>query len=136
MDYRQTTIEELAAAGEEKFDVITCLEMLEHVPDPGSVIASCASLLKPGGHLFVSTINRNPKSYLFAIIGAEYILNLLPRGTHDYDKLLKPSEIAAMIRAADLSLTDITGMTYNPITDVYKLGRDTSVNYLAHATLS
>ena len=107
--------------------------MLEHVPDPSSVINACHTLLKPGGQLFLSTINRNPKSYLFAIIGAEYVLQLLPRGTHDFDKFIKPSELASAIRAESLDLKDICGMTYNPITQVYKLGRDTDVNYLMHA---
>ncbi len=133
VDYELTTIEELAEQDVEPFDVITCLEMLEHVPDPTSVIRQCRKLLKDDGHLFLSTINRNPKSYLFAIVGAEYILNLLPRGTHDYDKLIKPSELVAGCREAGFSVEDITGMTYNPITQVYKLGRDIDVNYLAWA---
>ena len=107
--------------------------MLEHVPDPASVIEACHRLLKPGGHLFVSTINRNPKSYLFAIIGAEYVLRLLPRGTHDFKKFIKPSELAQVMRQQDFSLKDICGMTYNPLTDQYKLESDTDVNYLMHA---
>ncbi len=133
-EYALTTIEELAATQPEPFDVITCLEMLEHVPDPASVIATCRQLLKPDGHLFLSTINRNPKSYLFAIVGAEYILNLLPRGTHDYDKLIKPAELVNWCRDAGLEVHDLTGMTYNPITRTYKLGNDVDVNYMAHAT--
>ena len=116
-----------------KFDVITCLEMLEHVPDPGSVIHACRQLLADDGHLFLSTINRNPKSWLFAIVGAEYVLNLLPRGTHSYDKLIKPAEIAAACRAAGLEVLNLTGMTYNPITRVYRLSQDIDVNYLAWA---
>ena len=131
-EYELTTIEELGATSPEPFDVITCLEMLEHVPDPGSVIASCNNLLKNDGHLFLSTINRNPKSYLFAVIGAEYILNMVPKGTHDYDKLITPSELAGFCRSADLRVEDLTGMTYNPITQAYKLSKDVDVNYLVH----
>ena len=107
--------------------------MLEHVPDPASVISACRQLLKPNGHLFLSTINRNPKAYLFAILGGEYLLKLLPAGTHDYQKFIKPSELAKAIRAENLCLKDITGMTYNPLTKVYRLGPDTDVNYLLHA---
>ena len=131
--YELTTVEELAATSPEPFDVITCLEMLEHVPDPASVIRACRMLLKDDGHLFLATINRNPRAYLSAIVGAEYILNLLPRGTHDYDKLIKPAELAAFCRQADLDIKDFTGMTYNPITKRYKPGRDVGVNYLAYA---
>jgi 2-polyprenyl-6-hydroxyphenyl methylase / 3-demethylubiquinone-9 3-methyltransferase len=111
---------------------VTCLEMLEHVPDPASVIAACAKLVKPNGHIFFSTINRNPKAYLFAVIGAEYVLNMLPKGTHDYEKFIKPSELASWARAVGLSLQDQVGMSYNPITQHYSLGSDTSVNYLMH----
>ena len=131
--YELTTVEELAATSPEPFDVITCLEMLEHVPDPASVIRACRMLLKDDGHLFLATINRNTRAYLSAIVGAEYILNLLPRGTHDYDKLIKPAELAAFCRQADLDIKDFTGMTYNPITKRYKPGRDVGVNYLAYA---
>ena len=133
IDYQQITAEALALQYPGKFDVITCLEMLEHVPDPASVISACRQLLKPNGHLFLSTINRNPKAYLFAILGGEYLLKLLPAGTHDYQKFIKPSELAKAIRAENLCLKDITGMTYNPLTKVYRLGPDTDVNYLLHA---
>ena len=133
VDYRLMTIEELAAEDPEPFDVITCLEMLEHVPDPGSVISTCRGLLKDDGHLFMSTINRNPKSYLFAVVGAEYVLRLLPRGTHDYAKLIRPSELGAWCRAAGFTILDFTGMTYNPVTRIYRLGDDIDVNYLAWA---
>jgi 2-polyprenyl-6-hydroxyphenyl methylase/3-demethylubiquinone-9 3-methyltransferase len=131
-EYELTTIEELEATSPESFDVITCLEMLEHVPDPRSVILSCSKLLKNDGHLFLSTINRNPKSYLFAVIGAEYILNMVPKGTHDYNKLITPSELAGFCRSADLRVEDLTGMTYNPIMQAYKLSNDVDVNYLVH----
>lgn len=133
VDYRRTTAEQLAAEHASAFDAVTCMEMLEHVPDPASVIAACARLVKPGGHVFFSTINRNPKSYLFAIIGAEYVLNLLPKGTHDFRKFIRPSELEAWIRAAGLELQELTGMSYNPLTRRYSLGRDIDVNYLAHA---
>jgi len=134
VDYLQTTAEQLAEKQTEQFDVVTCLEMLEHVPSPASVIKACAKLAKPGGHLFFSTINRNPKSYLMAVLGAEYILQMLPKGTHEYGKFIKPSELAASIRAAELDLEDITGMTYNPLTKKYKFGKDVDVNYIVHVT--
>lgn len=130
VDYRKIAVETLAAEQPAHFDVVTCLEMLEHVPDPASVIAACAQLVKPGGWVFFSTLNRNPKSYLFAIIGAEYVLNMLPRGTHDYAKFLKPSELAQYCRNARLDLVDLIGMSYNPISKVYSLGKDTDVNYI------
>ncbi len=116
-----------------QYDVVTCLEMLEHVPDPASVVSACARLLKPGGHLFVSTINRNPKSFLFAIVGAEYVLGMLPKGTHEWRKFIRPSEMSNYLRQAKLEIRELTGMTYNPLTKVYRLGRDVDVNYLMHA---
>lgn len=130
VDYRKITVETLAKQQPHHFDIVTCMEMLEHVPDPASVIQACADLTKPGGWVFFSTINRNPKSYLYAIIGAEYILKLLPRGTHEYAKFLKPSELARMARNAGLSDAKIIGMTYNPLTKVYALESDTDVNYI------
>ena len=130
VDYRKVAVETLAEEQPASFDIVTCLEMLEHVPDPQSVIASCAKLVKPGGHVFFSTLNRNPKSYLFAIIGAEYMLNMLPRGTHDYAKFIKPSELAQYCRNAGLDVADLTGMSYNPLAKSYSLGKDSSVNYL------
>ncbi len=130
VEYRKIAVEELAAEQPERYDVITCMEMLEHVPNPASTVHACAQLVKPGGHVFFSTLNRNPKSYLFAVIGAEYVLNLLPRGTHDYAKFIKPSELAQYCRNAGLSVTDLIGMTYNPLSKVYALGHDTDVNYM------
>jgi 2-polyprenyl-6-hydroxyphenyl methylase / 3-demethylubiquinone-9 3-methyltransferase len=109
---------------------VTCMEMLEHVPDPAATIAACSQMVKPGGWVFFSTINRNPKSFLFAIVGAEYVLRILPKGTHEYSKFIKPSELANAARDADLTLKEMLGMSYNPITQVYSLGKDTSVNYL------
>jgi 2-polyprenyl-6-hydroxyphenyl methylase/3-demethylubiquinone-9 3-methyltransferase len=133
INYRRITAEELAEEQKGHYDIITCLEMLEHVPDPSQVIQACADLVKPGGDVYFSTINRNPKAYMFAIIGAEYLLQLLPKGTHEYAKFIKPSEIAQWSRHADLEWQEITGMTYNPITKNYKLNsRDVSVNYLVH----
>jgi 2-polyprenyl-6-hydroxyphenyl methylase/3-demethylubiquinone-9 3-methyltransferase len=131
IDYRQTTAEQLARTQPESFDVVTCLEMLEHVPDPAAVITACKHLIKEDGRVFLSTINRNPKAYLFAVIGAEYVLNLLPQGTHEYSKFIRPAEMAAWARHNGLHLADLTGMTYNPLTREYRLGRDVSVNYLA-----
>jgi len=131
VDYRQSTAEQLADKMPKSFDVITCMEMLEHVPDPGSVIAACASLVKPGGQLFFSTINRTPKAYLFAIVGAEYLLQLLPKGTHEYSKFITPSELDNWARAAELEAQNITGMSYNPLTHQYSIGDDIDVNYLA-----
>ena len=130
VDYRKIAVEDLAEEKAGFFDVVTCMEMLEHVPDPASTVRACTQLVKPGGHVFFSTINRNPKSYLFAVIGAEYLLNLLPRGTHDYAKFIKPSELAQFCRNAGLNVTEIIGMSYNPMSKVYSLGKDTSVNYL------
>lgn len=133
VDYHRATAEEFADKYPEVFDIVTCMEMLEHVPDPARVVEACARLVKPGGHVFFSTINRNPKSYLFAIIGAEYVLRLLPKGTHDYSKFIRPSELAAWTRRAGLKAREIIGMTYNPFTQTYSLGSDISVNYLIHA---
>ena len=133
VDYRLVSAEALAGEMPGAFDVVTCMEMLEHVPDPASVVAACARLVRPGGWVFFSTINRNPKSFLFAIVGAEHVLRLLPRGTHEYRKLIRPSELAAACRAAGLEVTDLTGMTYNPFTKTYALGRDVDVNYLLGA---
>jgi len=133
VSYRHVAVEELARSEPGTFDVVTCMEVLEHVPDPARQILACAQLLKPGGHAFFATINRSPKSFLFAIVGAEYILRLLPRGTHEYAKLIKPSELSAMCRQAQLNVTELIGMTYNPITGVYALAADTDVNYILYA---
>ncbi|MGE5096585.1 MAG: bifunctional 2-polyprenyl-6-hydroxyphenol methylase/3-demethylubiquinol 3-O-methyltransferase UbiG [Betaproteobacteria bacterium] len=130
VEYRHIAAETLAEESPESFDVVTCMEMLEHVPDPASVVRACARLVRPGGWVFFSTINRNPKSFLFAIVGAEYVLRLLPRGTHEFAKFIRPSELAGFCREAALSVEDLTGMTYNPLTKVYSLGRDVDVNYL------
>ena len=131
VEYRRIPVEELAAEIPAQFDVVTCMEMLEHVPDPASVIAACATLVKPGGASFFFTINRNPKSYLFAIVGAEYILRMLPKGTHDFAKFIRPSELNRWARKAGLDTADLTGMTYNPLTGVYKLDPgDVDVNYM------
>ena len=130
VQYREISAEDLAEEQPGQFDVVTCMEMLEHVPDPASVVQACATLIKPGGWVFFSTINRSPKSFLFAIVGAEYVLNLLPKGTHDYAKLIRPSELAAHCRSADLDLRHTRGMAYNPLSGRYWLNDDTSVNYL------
>lgn len=133
VDYRMISAEELAAEMPGVFDAVTCLEMLEHVPDPASIIAACAALVRPGGQVFFSTLNRNPKSYLFAVIGAEYVLRMLPRGTHDYARFIKPSELMRWCKQAGLEPAEVTGMTYNPLTGRYALGHDTDVNYLVRA---
>ncbi len=133
VDYRCVSAEELAREQPGVYDVITCLEMLEHVPDPASTVTACANLVKPGGQVFFSTINRNPKSFLFAIVGAEYLLKLLPRGTHEYLKFIRPSELERMCRAAGLNLRELTGMHYHPLTRRYSLGPSVDVNYLLHA---
>jgi len=132
IDYQQITVEELAEQQPASFDAVSCMEMLEHVPDPSSVIKACQKLVKPGGHVFFSTINRNPKAYMFAIVGAEYILKMLPRGTHEYEKFIKPSELDEWAREANLALKNITGLTYNPLTKNYSLGKDVAVNYMTH----
>ncbi len=128
--YELISAEELAAREAGQYDVVTCMEMLEHVPDPAAIVQACAKLVKPGGHIFFSTLNRNPKSYLFAIIGAEYVLGLLPRGTHDYAKFITPAELSGFARTAGLEVEALKGMTYNPLTKIYSLNQDTSVNYL------
>ena len=132
--YKKITVEELAKEQAEKFDVVTCMEMLEHVPDPSSIIKSCCDLVKPGGKVFFSTINRNPKSFALAIVGAEYVLNMLPKGTHEYAKFIRPSELETWAREAGLHLDNIIGMTYNPIFQSYKLGSDVGVNYIMCCT--
>jgi|SRR5450830_710667 len=134
VNYQLISVEDLAQQQPESFDVVACMEMLEHVPDPAAIVAACARLVKPGGQVFFSTINRNPKAYLFAVIGAEYVLNMLPRGTHEYEKFIKPSELSSWVRHADLSVETFKGMSYNPLTKHYWLGTDVSVNYILHAT--
>ena len=128
--YEMISAEDLAAREPARYDIVTCMEMLEHVPDPASVVRACAALVKPGGQVFFSTLNRNPKSYLFAVIGAEYLLRLLPKGTHDYAKFITPAELSQFIRNAGMSVESLKGMSYNPLTQIYSLNQDTSVNYL------
>ncbi len=128
--YEEIAAEALAARMPASFDVVTCMEMLEHVPDPASIVRACATLVRPGGHVFFSTINRNLKAYLLAVLGAEYVLNMLPRGTHDYDKFIKPAELARFARQAGLDLIELRGMVYRPLSQVYELSRDTDVNYM------
>jgi len=133
VEYQAIAAEDIAQQEPNSYDIVTCMEMLEHVPDPAAIVTACATLAKPDGHVFFSTINRNPKSFLFAIIGAEYVLNLLPKGTHHYEKLIRPSELDHWIRQASLHTNEIIGMTYNPLHKTYKLSSDTSVNYLVHS---
>ena len=130
VQYEKIAAEDLAARRAGEFDVVTCMELLEHVPQPAAMVAACARLVRPGGQVFFSTINRNPKAYLFAVIGAEYVLGLLPKGTHDYERFIKPSELARWCRDSALGVDEIIGMTYNPLTQRYRLGRDCDVNYL------
>jgi 2-polyprenyl-6-hydroxyphenyl methylase/3-demethylubiquinone-9 3-methyltransferase len=132
--YKKITVEKIAEEQAAQFDVVSCMEMLEHVPDPGSIIEACAKLVKPGGHVFFSTINRNPKSFAMAIIGAEYLLSMIPKGTHEFAKFIRPSELEGWARQAGLHLENITGMTYNPLLQSYKLGNDVDVNYLMRFT--
>jgi len=134
VDYRLLAAEALALESPRGFGVVTCMELLEHVPDPAATVRACADLAEPGGQVFFATLNRNPKSYLLAVVGAEYMLKLLPRGTHDYARFIKPSELSAMCRAAGLRVSSVIGMTYNPFTKVYALGPDADVNYILHAT--
>lgn len=136
LSYKAITAEEMAQERGAEFDIVTCLELLEHVPDPQSLIHACAQLVKPGGNVFFSTLNRNPKAYLFAILGAEYFLKLLPRGTHDYAKFLRPSEVATFARKNDLQVQEFKGLSYNPLTKQYYLSEDISVNYLVHSKKS
>jgi 2-polyprenyl-6-hydroxyphenyl methylase/3-demethylubiquinone-9 3-methyltransferase len=134
ISYRKAMAEELAAEAPGAFDVVTCMELLEHVPEPSAMVAACARLVRPGGQVFFSTINRNPKAYLFAVLGAEYVLKLLPKGTHDYQRFIKPSELSRWSRAAGLAPDELLGMSYNPLTQRYSLGRDCDVNYLLRCT--
>jgi len=136
VNYKLISVEQLALEQPASFDVVTCMEMLEHVPDPASIVAACARLVKPGGSVFFSTINRNPKAYLFAVLGAEYILNMLPKGTHDYAKFIKPSELSNWVRQSGLNVSGMRGMSYQPLTQHYSLSDDVSVNYLLHTELS
>ncbi|HQR02985.1 MAG: bifunctional 2-polyprenyl-6-hydroxyphenol methylase/3-demethylubiquinol 3-O-methyltransferase UbiG [Proteobacteria bacterium] len=133
VDYRQVPVEQLAEECPGSFDIVTCMEMLEHVPDPASVVSACGQLVKPGGTVFFSTIHRNPRAYLYAVLGAEYVLNLLPRGTHDYARFLRPAELARFCREAGLDIEELIGMSYNPLTRQYRLEPDTRVNYLMRA---
>lgn len=132
--YKLIAAEAMAAEEAGQYDVVTCMEMLEHVPDPAAIVQACATLVKPGGHIFMSTLNRNPKAYLFAVLGAEYILRLLPKGTHDYDKFITPAELSQFARSAGLDVNSMRGMGYNPLTKIYSLNNDTSVNYLVACT--
>ena len=134
VNYQHIPAEELAATSPHRFDVVTCMEMLEHVPNPASIIAACAALVKPGGHVFFSTINRNAKAYALAVVGAEYFLNILPKGTHDYAKFIKPAELSRWAKSVELQPDEIIGMTYNPLSRKYSLCRNTDVNYLMHTT--
>lgn len=134
VEYLDVSAEQLATQSPASFDVVSCMEMLEHVPNPASTIAACAALVKPGGHVFFSTINRNLKAYLLAVIGAEYVLKMLPKGTHDYAKFIKPSELTRWSKSVGLEPSELIGLSYNPITQHYSLGRDTTVNYLLHTT--
>lgn len=133
--YELIAAEALAAREAGRYDVVTCMEMLEHVPDPAAIVQACAKLVKPGGHVFFSTLNRNPKAYLFAVIGAEYLLHLLPKGTHDYGKFITPAELSQFVRNSGLTVASLKGMSYNPLTKIYSLNQDTSVNYLIACTL-
>lgn len=132
--YKLIAAEAMAEEEAGQYDVVTCMEMLEHVPDPAAIVKACAALVKPGGHVFLSTLNRNPKAYLFAILGAEYLLRLLPKGTHDYDKFITPAELSQYLRSAGLDIHSMRGMGYNPLTKIYSLNSDTSVNYLVACT--
>ena len=132
VDYQKIAAEELAEQAAGSFDIVTCMEMLEHVPNPASTIAACAALVKPGGHVFFSTLNRNPKAYLLAVIGAEYILKMLPKGTHEYAKFIKPAELSRWAKSVQLEPDELIGMSYNPLNQHYSLGRNTDVNYLMH----
>lgn len=130
--YEQSTAEAMAAQHPAEFDAVTCLEMLEHVPDPAAIIKACADLVKPGGNVFFSTLNRHPKAYLLAVFGAEYVMNMLPKGTHDYKRFIRPSELAGWCRQAGLQVKNISGMSYNPLSREFSLGNDVKVNYLMH----
>jgi len=135
VQYQQIPVEQLAEQQPNSFDIVTCMEMLEHVPDPSSIIQACAKLVKPSGHVFFSTLNRNPKSFLFAIVGAEYVLQMLPKGTHEFNKFIKPAELIRWARQANLKAHETIGLTYNPLTKAYKLSDDIDVNYMVHTTI-